>query len=57
MSLRRGDMTELEPSMTFHFITGIWLDNWGLETAESILITASGAECLASFPRQLFVKD
>ena len=57
MSLRRGDLTELEPGMTFHFMTGIWQENWGLETTESILITTSGAECLASFPRQLFVKD
>ena len=57
MSLRRGDLTELEPGMTFHFMTGIWQENWGLETTESILITASGVECLASFPRQLFVKD
>ena len=51
MSLRRGDLTELEPGMTFHFMTGIWQENWGLETTESILITASGVECLASFPR------
>ena len=57
MSLRRGDLTELEPGMTFHFMTVIWQDNWGLETTESILITTSGVECLASFPRQLFVKD
>ena len=57
MSLRRGDLTELEPGMTFHFMTGIWQENWGLETTESILITAAGVECLASFPRQLFVKD
>ena len=57
MSLRRGDLTELEPGMTFHFMTGIWQENWGLETTESILITTSGAECLTSFPRKLFVKD
>ena len=39
MSLRRGVLTELEPGMTFHFMTGIWQENWGLETTESILIT------------------
>ena len=57
MSLRRGVLTELEPGMTFHLMTGIWQENWGLETTESILITTSEVECLASFPRQLFVKD
>ena len=57
MSLRRGDLTELKPGMTFHFMTGLWQENWGLETTESILITDSGVECLASFPRKLFVKD
>ena len=57
MSLRRGDLTELKPGMTFHFMTGLWQENWGLETTESIVITNSGAECLASVPRKLFIKD
>jgi ectoine hydrolase len=57
MSLRRGDTTELRPGMTFHFMTGLWLEDMGLEITESILITDLGAECLASVPRQLFVKE
>jgi ectoine hydrolase len=57
MSLRPGDRTELRPGMTFHFMTGLWLEDWGLEITESIAITEAGAECLASVPRQLFVKD
>jgi len=56
MSLRPGDRTELRPGMTFHFMTGLWLEDWGLEITESIAITEAGAECLASVPRQLFVK-
>jgi ectoine hydrolase len=43
--------------MTFHFMTGLWLEDWGLEITESIAITETGVECLASVPRQLFVKD
>lgn len=43
--------------MTFHFMTGLWLADMGLEITESILITEGAAECLASVPRQLFVKD
>ncbi|THD82915.1 ectoine hydrolase DoeA [Aliigemmobacter aestuarii] len=57
MSLRRGDRTELKPGMTFHFMTGLWLADMGLEITESILITEGGVECLANVPRKLFVKD
>ena len=56
MSLRESDTTVLQPGMTFHFMPGLWLDDWGLETTESILITESGVETLCDFPRQLFVK-
>ena len=57
MSLRPGDKTVLEPGMTFHFMTGLWLETMGLEITESILITETGVECLSNVPRQLFVKD
>jgi len=57
MSLRPGDRTELKPGMTFHFMTGLWLETMGLEITESILITDNGVECLANVPRKLFVKD
>jgi ectoine hydrolase len=57
MSLRIGDKTVLEPNMTFHFMTGLWMDDWGLEITESIVIGENGPECLASVPRELFVKD
>jgi ectoine hydrolase len=57
MSLRPGDRTVLEPGMTFHFMTGLWLETMGLEITESILITDTGVECLADVPRKLFVKE
>jgi ectoine hydrolase len=57
MSLRPGDRTELRPGMTFHFMTGLWLDDMGLEITESILITETGVECLADVPRKLLVVD
>ena len=56
MSLRPGDRTVLEPGMTFHFMTGLWLEDMGLEITESIAITDGGVECLANVPRKLFVK-
>jgi ectoine hydrolase len=57
MSLRRGDKTPLEENMTFHFMTGLWLDDWGLEITESIVIGEGAPELLADVPRKLFVKD
>ncbi len=56
MSLRAGDRTELKPGMTFHFMSGLWLETMGLEITESIAITESGVECLSNVPRKLFVK-
>lgn len=57
MSLRPGDKTVLEENMTFHFMTGLWMDDWGFEITESIVIGANGPECLANVPRRLHVKD
>ena len=48
MSLRPGDTTVLEPGMTFHFMPGLWQDDWGLEITESILITPTGVEPCAT---------
>jgi len=43
--------------MTFHFMPGLWMENWGMEITEPILITPSGpAETFCNRPRQLFVK-
>ncbi len=56
MSLRAGDETELRENMTFHFMPGLWLESWGLEITESLVVTKSGAECLAQVPRKLEVK-
>jgi len=57
ISIRVTDETVLQPNMTFHFMPGLWMKDWGLEITESILIKDSGpAETLANYPRQLFVK-
>ncbi len=57
MSLRLGDKTMLEPGMTFHFMSGLWMTDWGLETTESLVITDGAPELLASVPRHLMVKE
>lgn len=57
VSLRSEDETVLQAGMTFHFMPGLWMDGWGLEITESIVIRDDGpAETLCNRPRQLFVK-
>ncbi len=56
MSFRIGDTSVLEENMTFHFMTGLWMQDWGLEITESIVITEGEPEFLANVPRKLFVK-
>ena len=57
ISLRAEDKTVLEPNMTFHFMPGLWMQDWGIEITESIRIRDSGAaETLCDRPRKLFVK-
>jgi ectoine hydrolase len=58
ISIRAEDDTVLKPGMTFHFMPGLWMKDWGLEITESILIREKGAaETLCNRPRKLFVKD
>ncbi|MGE8064970.1 ectoine hydrolase DoeA [Pseudomonas sp. NPDC089569] len=57
MSLRVGDQTVLEPGMTFHFMPGLWFDDWGIEITETIAITSTGVSCLSHVPRKMFVKE
>ena len=58
ISLRAEDETLLEPGMTFHFMPGLWMADWGLEITESILITEDGpAETFCKRPRKMFIKD
>jgi ectoine hydrolase len=55
-SIRAGDMTVLEPNMTFHLMLGMWMEGWGFELSDTFRVTDTGHEVLADFPRQLFVK-
>ncbi len=57
ISIRAGDKSVLQENMTFHFMTALWADDWGLEITESIIIGKQGPELIAQYPRKLFVKD
>ena len=56
-SIRTEDTTVLQAGMVFHFMPALWMDTWGLETTETILIAEDGpAEPLCNIDRKLFVK-
>ncbi len=56
-SIRTEDETVLQPGMVFHFMPALWMDSWGLETTETILIREEGAaEPLCDLERKLIVK-
>ena len=56
-SIRPVDTTVLQPGMTFHFMPALWMEDWGLEITEPLLVRdGAPAECLADYPRKLFVK-
>ena len=56
ISLRPGDKTVLKPGNVLHSILGMWMDGWGIEVSETILVTETGCETLTSFPRDIHVK-
>ena len=56
VSLRPGDKTILEPGMTLHFMPGIWLETYGFECSEPILVAETGCVKFIEFPQRLFIK-
>lgn len=57
MSLRPGDQSLLQENMTFHFMPGLWLEDWGLEITESFIVTDNGPRLLSNVPREIFIVD
>jgi ectoine hydrolase len=56
-SIRTEDKTVLQAGMLFHFMPALWMDTWGLETTETILIQETGAAVpLCDVERKLFAK-
>jgi ectoine hydrolase len=56
VSLRAEDKTELAPGMAFHVILGMWMDGWGYELSEPVVVTPSGVERLTDLPQELMIK-
>ncbi|RBP63969.1 Xaa-Pro dipeptidase [Brevibacterium sanguinis] len=53
ISIRTEDEQVLEAGMTFHLICGMWMNGYGYELSESILVTDTGCEAFTSFPREI----
>ena len=56
LNIYKGDMTVLEPNVTFHMIAVMQFGDWGVEASESIRVTENGNELLNNFPKELHIK-
>lgn len=55
ISLRAEEERTLTAGMAFHVILGLWMDGWGYELSEPVVISTGGAEPLCRLPRELAV--
>jgi ectoine hydrolase len=55
VSLRRGETTELAAGMAFHIILGMWMDDWGYELSEPIVVAPNGIERLTGLSHELTI--
>lgn len=56
VSLRAQERTVLVPGMAFHVILGMWMDGWGYEVSEPVVIADSGVERLTDLPQELTIR-
>jgi ectoine hydrolase len=56
VSLRPGETTVLAAGMAFHVILGMWMDGWGYELSEPVVVTATGVEHLTDLPHELTIR-
>ena len=55
-SFQQGDLTLLEPNMTFHMICGMWHGTENCVLSETLRVSESGCEVLTHAPRELIIK-
>jgi len=56
LNISKGDMTVLQPNVTFHMIAVMQFGNWGVEASEAIRVTDKGAELFCNFSKELYIK-
>src|SRR5699024_11917964 len=52
ISIRTEDDQILEAGMTFHLICGMWMNGYGIEMSEPLLITDTGGDVFTDFQRE-----
>ena len=57
LNISKGDMTVLQPNVTFHMIAVMQFGNWGVEASEAIQVTDKGYELFCNFSKELHVKS
>jgi ectoine hydrolase len=56
VSLRAEERTLLAAGMAFHVILGMWMDGWGYELSEPVVVTPTGVERLTDLPQELTIR-
>tara|TARA_Y100000590_G_scaffold396676_1_gene477574 strand:- start:1184 stop:2350 length:1167 start_codon:yes stop_codon:yes gene_type:complete len=56
LNIYKGDMTVLQPNITFHMIAVMQFGDWGVEASESVRVTEKGSELFCNFSRELHIK-
>ena len=57
LNISKGDMTVLQPNITFHMIAVMQFGNWGVEASEAIRVTDKGSELFCNFSKELHIKS
>ena len=57
LNISKGDMTILQPNVTFHMIAVMQFGKWGVEASEAIRVTDKGAELFCNFSKELHIKS
>ena len=57
LNISKGDMTVLQPNITFHMIAVMQFGNWGVEASEAIRVTETGHELFCNFSKELYIKS
>ncbi len=57
LNISKGDMTVLQPNVTFHMIAVMQFGNWGVEASEAIRVTDKGSELFCNYSRELYIKS
>ena len=57
LNISKGDMTILQPNVTFHMIAVMQFGNWGVEASEAIRVTEKGSELFCNLSKELHIKS